>query len=208
MDFSDKRQNFNKKELSEEDLGRIPHLSFDEWMKEALEVQISEPYAMSLATSDTESTPSVRTVYLRSYHENSFIFYTNYNSQKGKELIANPKAALLFFWPELERQIRIQGKVEKVSAEISDTYWDKRPELSRIASKSSPQSQEIAPGELQKNVDQTKETGDFSRPDHWGGFALTASKYEFWQGRPARMHDRIIYHLDETGHWKKKRLAP
>jgi len=209
VDFSKERITYNKDHLSEKDLSASPTLQFDHWMKEAIEAQIIEPYAMSLATSTKESEPSVRTVLLRHYDDSGLVFYTNYNSKKGKELAENPSAALLFFWPDLERQIRIQGTVTKVSAEVSDAYWEKRPEASRIASKSSPQSDVLSSADqLKKNMEEIEKQGDYTRPAHWGGYILKPSYFEFWQGRPARMHDRLCYSQTDDSSWTVERLAP
>lgn len=209
MDLSKKRISYEKGHLSEKDINANPFVQFDKWMKEALNAKIAEPYAMSLATSSINNEPSIRTVLLRSYDKSGLVFYTNYNSLKGKELKNNPKAALLFFWPDLERQIRIQGTVSQVSSEVSDSYWDNRPELSRLASKASAQSAVISSAdELQERMNEIKSSGDLSRPNHWGGYRLDPHYFEFWQGRPGRMHDRISYNSDDDTGWRIQRLAP
>lgn len=209
MDLSKKRIAYNKGHLTESQVNASPFVQFDEWMKEALKAEIKEPYAMSLATSSMKNEPSVRTVLLRYYDNSGLVFYTNYNSLKGKELNDNPKAAILFFWPDLERQIRIKGAVTKVSASVSDEYWNKRPELSRLASKSSAQSAVISSAkELEDKMTELKASGDLSRPSHWGGYLLEPHYFEFWQGRPGRMHDRISYHSVEDSDWEIQRLAP
>lgn len=212
MDLSKRRISYSKAKLEKEDLTSDPFLLFEGWMTHALEEDIPEPYAMSLATSDENNLPSIRTVLLRAFDPNGFIFYTNYNSQKGQDLLKNPQAALLFFWPALERQVRIQGKIEKVSAEDSDRYWNSRPEKSRLSSKASPQSQVLASrDELNQQMEDLDSRQDLSRPEHWGGYILSPIKFEFWQGRPGRMHDRFRYFKENTGSnnsWKIERLAP
>jgi len=209
VDFSNKRKTYNRSHLSKSDLNQNPFIQFDSWMKEAIAADISEPYAMSLATSNSANSPSIRTVLLRFYNEEGMIFYTNYSSQKGRELKENPKAALLFFWPNLEKQIRIQGAVQKVDVQTSDNYWDRRPELSRKAAIASPQSEVISSSdELIENMRSLEESKDLSRPEHWGGYILKPEKFEFWQGRPGRMHDRFRYLKTDSASWQIDRIAP
>lgn len=211
MDFSNQRKIYDLASLEKAKLKADPLEMFHLWMSEALDANLVEPYAMSLSTCGADLWPSVRTVLLRNYDADGFIFYTNYRSEKGADIAENPKAEILFFWPELERQIRISGTVSKVSDSISDAYWNKRPEHSRIVSKASAQSQPIDTiADLESNINEIKDSEDYSRPEHWGGYVLKPIRFEFWQGRPGRMHDRFLYRLDDTiqDNWIVNRLSP
>ena len=189
----------------------MPLNSLHEWWNEAVASDIDEVNAMMLATLAPDGMPSARIVLLKGYDADGFVFFTNYNSAKGKALAASPKAALVFFWKELERQIRIQGNVEKISEAESDEYFNSRPAGSRIGAWSSPQS-EIIPNRhiLENNVEKyTSEMKEgIPRPKHWGGYRVKPVVIEFWQGRSNRLHDRIEYTLQPDGSWKKVRLAP
>jgi len=210
--IADIRKDYIKQTLLEKDIDNDPFIQFDKWWDEAVKSELDEINAMTLATATSNGIPSARIVLLKSASEEGFVFYTNYNSQKGKELLENPNACLVFFWKELERQVRISGKVEKVSAEESDEYFASRPEGSRIGAWASPQSSIIASREIiEENIakyQQQFQEENITRPLHWGGYIVIPSVIEFWQGRPSRLHDRIQYTLNEQGAWKIERLAP
>jgi pyridoxamine 5'-phosphate oxidase len=185
---------------------------FDKWWQEATTSTIDEINAMTLATATPDGKPSARIVLLKGYDDNGFVFFTNYESNKGKELAANPNACLVFFWKELERQVRLEGRVEKVSNEESDAYFFSRPQGSQVGAWASPQSTVIDNREvIEANV--TKYTSQFElqplqRPPHWGGYRLKPQLIEFWQGRESRLHDRLQYTLQTNNEWKIERLAP
>ncbi len=207
------RQNYHFNTLSEKEAKANPFEQFNTWFEEALNSEIREPNAMTIATVSSDGHPSARIVLLKGYSDKGFIFYTNYESRKGKESAKNPYIAVLFFWDILERQIRIEGKVERLSAETSDNYFNKRPKLSRIGALASPQSQIITDRSIiEKNMqDLTKKYEDMEfvpRPEHWGGYIVVPSMIEFWQGRTSRLHDRLQYRLLDDGSWKMERLAP
>lgn len=206
------RIDYKLKSLSEEDTADNAFEQFTRWWNEARNSHLHEVNAMTLATADTNANPSARIVLLKGYDHRGFIFFTNYNSAKGNELLQNPKASLLFFWKELERQIRIDGNVEKISALESDIYFKSRPVGSRIGAWASPQSTVI---ENRKVIEDNflkyeQRFGDenIPRPEHWGGYLVKPNKIEFWQGRSSRLHDRIQYTLQADGNWKRERLAP
>lgn len=208
--IADLRSEYKKASLDESDCAATPLDQFDKWFKEALGAQLPEPNAMTLATCDTEARPSARVVLIKGYDERGFVFFTNYDSHKAHDLTANNRAALLFFWAELERQIRVQGRVEKISAADSEQYFRSRPLASRISAWASPQSQ-VVPSRtaLEARVAAFEaEYGDNPpRPPHWGGYRVVPQVMEFWQGRRDRLHDRIQYRLN-NGSWKVERLAP
>ena len=210
-DILQERHDFMSSALSKKDVDRNPILQFERWYNEAFSSKVMEANAMTLSTVDKENKPHSRVVLLRDVNENGFVFFTNYNSAKGHELMHNPNAALLFFWPELERQIRIEGKVEKLDNKRSDEYFNSRPKESRIGAWASPQSREIENRQaLEKIVADKKEFFDqniLDRPGFWGGYVLKPESIEFWQGRPSRLHDRIKY-LKNGSDWKILRLAP
>ena len=211
-DLSELRLNYQKGELLEAQVDALPHEQFLIWFNQALEAQLHEPYAMSLATANAQGRPHVRTVLLRGATEVGYDFYTNYDSQKGLDLAANPYAELLFYWPELERQVRISGRVEKISKEESTTYYHKRPRDSQIAAHiSTPQSGVIASRDLLEQRFHALQTElaqtEAAKPEFWGGYRLAASYFEFWQGRPNRLHDRLSYQLID-GQWQLQRLMP
>jgi pyridoxamine 5'-phosphate oxidase len=188
-----------------------PLSQLEKWVQEAIDSQVQEPTAMVLSTVSDDKKPSSRVLLLKGINENGLVFFTNYHSRKGKQLEVNPFGAINFFWPELERQVRIEGKLEKVSTHESDEYFASRPRGSQVGATVSPQSEVIPNRKFleDKAEDATKlwEGKNIPRPIYWGGYVLIPSYFEFWQGRPSRLHDRIIYEL-ETGKWKINRLAP
>ncbi len=210
MDVSQLRIEYKRETLDEAHADRDAIRQFSRWWDETLAAQVLEPNAMTLATVDADGQPSARIVLMKGFDAAGFVFYTNYESRKGRELAANPRASLLFFWPELERQVRIDGAVEQVSSAESDLYFATRPLASRIGAWASPQSQPI-PGKAWL-LAQAAEMGlrhglNPSRPAHWGGYRVTPSVIEFWQGRPSRLHDRLQYSRHD-GDWHRLRLAP
>ena len=210
MNIADLRKSYEKAELSEEASHADPMRQFDQWFNEALKSELPEPNAMTVATVGSDLRPSTRVVLIKGYDERGIVWYTNYDSRKGQELAGNPWAALQFHWVELERVVRIEGRVEKVSADESDAYFKSRPLDSRIGAWASPQSQVIAGrGVLVANA--AKYGAQFMlnppRPPHWGGFRLVPDRWEFWQGRKSRLHDRLRYRL-EGSEWLRERLAP
>ncbi|HEU4740534.1 MAG TPA: pyridoxamine 5'-phosphate oxidase [Meiothermus sp.] len=211
MDLSNLRYDYTRGELDESDVSPDPIEQFGVWLEAALAANLTEPYGMTLSTVGENHRPSSRVVLLRGFSAEGFIFYTNYHSRKGRELEAHPYAALNFWWPPLERQVRIEGRVEKVSAEESDFYFASRPYESQAASASSPQSEPIPSREaLLFRIEQTKRQHPerVPRPLHWGGYRLQPDYFEFWQGRKSRIHDRLAYMLEPGGGWKITRLAP
>ncbi len=210
-DIADLRKDYRLTTLNEEDVADHAIKQFTRWWNEAVASDIDEVNAMTLATVEPDGMPSARIVLLKNYDDRGFVFFTNYNSAKGKALAFHSKAALVFFWKELERQIRIQGNVEKTSDEESDEYFNSRPAGSRIGALSSPQSEVIENRRiLEDNVEKytagMKE--GIARPEHWGGYRVKPVSIEFWQGRSNRLHDRIKYSLQADDSWKKVRLAP
>ena len=212
-DLSELRLSYQKGELHEAHVDENPHLQFLAWFNASLDAKLHEPYAMYLATANAQGRPHVRTVLLRGATHAGYDFYSNYDSQKGLDLIANPYAELLFYWPELERQIRVSGKVEKISLAESNDYYHKRPRDSQIAAHiSTPQSGVIASREelqtrFQTLQDQMSDKAELAKPEFWGGYRLVPDYYEFWQGRPNRLHDRLTYERID-GIWKLQRLMP
>ncbi len=206
------RLDYIQSELVEESVNENPFLQFEDWFQEAINAELKEPNAMTLATVSSEGFPSARIVLLKGFDENGFVFYTNYESRKGKELLKNNKAALVFHWAELERQVRIEGLVEKTSQETSEKYFNSRPRGSQLGAISSPQSEVIENREiLEKNNTEAiakYENQVIPLPDFWGGFVLNPIRIEFWQGRTSRLHDRILYQKTSGGIWEIKRLAP
>jgi pyridoxamine 5'-phosphate oxidase len=209
--IADIRRDYQLQSLLETDIAADPFTQFNRWWGDAVTSELDEVNAMTLATASLTGMPSARIILLKSVTENGFIFFTNYNSHKGKELEENPKAYLVFFWKELERQVRITGTVEKVSAAESDAYFISRPSGSRIGAWASPQSSVIKSREtIEQNISKYEEQfadGEITRPPHWGGYIVIPTVIEFWQGRPNRLHDRLQYSKlpDE---WKIERLAP
>lgn len=210
MSVADIRQNYEKFELIETLAAESPLQQFTLWFDEALKAGVPEPNAMTLATATLAGRPSARTVLLKGFDERGLVFFTNYASRKGNELAENPWASLLFFWPALERQVRLEGRIEKVSDAESDEYFHSRPLGSRIGAWVSPQSQPITRAELEsRTVELTATLGEHpQRPPHWGGYRLAPDYVEFWQGRPSRLHDRLAFRQDEAGQWSRQRLAP
>lgn len=213
LDLAALRKNYSLKALSEESVSTDPISQFETWLEEALTAEVPEATAMVLSTANPEGAPSARVLLLKGILNQGFGFFTNYQSRKGRELAENPKAALTFFWPQLERQVRVEGEVAKVPEEVSDAYFKSRPAGSRIGAWASPQSQEIDSRETIEKArflytEKYEEEGDIARPQHWGGYALYPTRIEFWQGRPDRLHDRILYKKDEEGQWSIVRLAP
>lgn len=209
-DLANLRKDYALKTLDERDVDREPLKQFGVWMVEAIHAQVPEPTAMTLATADGNGRPSARIVLLKGIDPKGFVFYTNYESRKGRDLAANPAAALTFMWKELERQVRIEGRVEKVSAEESDAYFATRPLGSRIGAWASPQSRPIDGREWLETrwAELAGRYGDTPpRPPHWGGYRLLPEYVEFWQGRMSRLHDRIVYRR-EAGGWRIERVAP
>ena len=208
--LADIRKDYILQSLLEEDVASDPIEQFNKWWDESIISEIIEANAMTLATANAAGIPSARTVLLKAFSTEGFIFFTNYESQKGEDLAANPNAALLFFWKEMERQVRIEGKVEKISEEESDAYFNSRPLGSRIGTWASPQSKVINDRTvIEDNVQKfTEEFGEkIPRPPHWGGYLLVPVKMEFWQGRSSRLHDRILFTREDNS-WKISRLAP
>lgn len=209
-DISLLRNEYKKRKLNKEELHADPLYQFEKWLEEAIKAKVLEPTAMTLATADREGIPSARIVLLKFINENGFAFFTNYQSRKGRELSENPKAALVFFWPELERQVRVIGKVDKLSNVISDEYFDSRPEESRISAIISPQSRVISDRTFLENRVHSFITKkeEIKRPENWGGFILQPTEIEFWQGRENRLHDRFQYKTQNNKRWSVVRLAP
>ena len=205
------RYDFTLKKLDELYVDHDPVVQFGAWFREAVESQVPDANAFVLSTASADGKPSARVVLLRNFTEKGFAFYTNYQSRKGKEIEVNPSAAMTFFWPQLQRQVRIEGELVAQTAEESDEYFASRPLGSKIGAWVSPQSQVIASRvELEKKFEElskTFTTDEVPRPPHWGGYWLKPLRVEFWQGRPSRLHDRVLYSLEE-GEWKKRRLAP
>lgn len=212
MSIADIRKEYAMHALSEADVQANPLQQFSIWWNEALQAEIEEVNAVTLATASADGVPTARTVLLKGFDERGFVFYTNYNSQKAAQLEENPRATLLFFWKELERQVRITGLVEKTSAEESDAYYHSRPEGSRLGAWASPQSSTIESREWLENkvseMEKAFTNGNLNRPPHWGGYRVKPVIVEFWQGRPSRLHDRIQYSIQTGGNWKIERLAP
>lgn len=210
MSVSDLRQSYEKGSLLENAVAASPFDQFNLWFDEALAAQVPEPNAMTLATVDAEGQPSARIVLIKGYDSRGFVFYTNYESRKGLELQANPRAALLFFWQPLERQVRIEGRVERATAEESDAYFHSRPLGSRIGAWASRQSQPVSRADLEAREQEVRaQYGEQPpRPQHWGGYRLVPTQFEFWQGRPSRLHDRLRYRPDGRGGWAIDRLSP
>ncbi|WP_194775592.1 pyridoxamine 5'-phosphate oxidase [Pararhodonellum marinum] len=212
MNIADIRKDYSLKSLNVEEVDPDPLQQFKIWFEQAMEAKVLEVNAMNLSTVNLQNLPESRIVLLKGV-DHGFVFFTNYNSKKGKELANNPHAALNFFWGELERQVRINGKVEKISQEASEAYFFSRPFSSQIGAWTSPQSQEI-PNRQFLEKEEAKWSLKFKeepiqKPDHWGGYRVIPHFFEFWQGRPSRLHDRVVYErMGTRDDWKIKRLAP
>lgn len=211
-DIANLRLEYAAQTLLEETSAADPFTQFEGWWQQALQSEIKEPNAMTLATASADGVPSARIVLLKGFDQNGFVFFTNYNSYKGLQLAENPKACLVFFWKELERQVRITGLAAPVSAGESDAYFRLRPEGSRIGAWASPQSQVIESrawlDAVYKKFTEELHDAEIKRPTHWGGYRVLPVVVEFWQGRPSRLHDRLQYSMESDGTWKRERLAP
>ncbi len=205
------RQEYEAGSLDETRMASDPLVVFNEWMEQAIAAGLLEPNAMTVATATADGKPSARVLLLKEVNGEGFVFFTNYQSRKGEELMANPYAALVFDWHTLQRQVRVEGEVEKLSPEASDDYFNSRPEGARVGVWVSPQSKVVQGREelnrLQEEQEKRFREEPVYRPPHWGGFLVRPTAVEFWQGRPSRLHDRVVYHKTEGG-WTKQRLAP
>lgn len=204
------RQSYEKGELTESAAKSSPFEQFQLWLQEAIDLPVAEPTAMTLATASVDGKPSARIVLLKGLDSRGFVFYTNYKSRKGHELSQQSAASMLFFWQPLERQVRIEGVIEKVSEQESDDYYQSRPLGSRLGAWASNQSQVVSIDELKTKVDEYTQTfGEAPpRPPHWGGYRLIPDCFEFWQGRPSRLHDRLVYKPSGSNQWTIERIAP
>ena len=211
MSIADIRKEYSLKTLNEANVFADPMQQFEKWWQEAIESKIEEVNAMTLATANAEGKPSARIVLLKGIDRKGFVFFTNYHSHKGNQIEENPFVSLVFFWKELERQVRVEGSISKVTAEESDAYFSSRPEGSRIGAWASPQSRVIASREvMEENVIELEKSfanKEIDRPPHWGGYIVMPNLFEFWQGRNSRLHDRIQYTYKDAA-WKIERLAP
>ncbi len=210
MDIAGIRKDYKLKQLDKKDVHADPFLQFKAWFSEAIAAEVNEPNAMNLSTIKPSGRPSSRIVLLKGIEEKGFVFYTNYESHKGQQLQTHPFASLCFFWPELERQVRVEGQIKKVAPAVSDEYFQSRPYESQLGAWVSPQSKvienrDVLQQKFQSIKDQYPQT--VPRPLHWGGFVLIPDAVEFWQGRENRLHDRILYELKD-GQWVLSRLAP
>jgi pyridoxamine 5'-phosphate oxidase len=210
--ISEIRKEYRLNRLIKEEVSENAMLQFERWWQDAVKSELDEANAMTLATASTDGLPAARIVLLKGFETNGFRFFTNYESFKGRQLMENPRACLVLFWKELQRQVRITGLVEKISSEESDTYFNSRPAGSRIGAWASPQSEVIESSEwLSERADEMEARfikSGIPRPPHWGGYLVRPVTIEFWQGRPNRLHDRLLYTLQENGGWIIERLAP
>ena len=210
--IADLRIDYTQQTLLETDVNADPFIQFQTWFDAAVTAKLPEPNAMTIATATANGMPSARVVLLKAVDPRGFVFFTNYNSHKAQELTANPRAALVFLWTEMERQVRIQGTVEKIDPSESDEYYYSRPTGSRLGAWASEQSQVIPDRSVLENrlasLKAQHPDGDIARPEHWGGFRVIPTVVEFWQGRSSRLHDRLRYQLSETTGWAIDRLSP
>jgi len=211
MSIAEIRKDYLKSSLSEDDVAVDPFTQFSKWWEEAINAHIEEVNAMTLATSTANGIPSARIVLLKGFDENGFVFFTNYTSRKGREIEENPNVALLFFWKELERQVRIVGRIHKLDVATSDAYFNSRPEGSKIGAWASEQSAAIENREIMEEkvavIEEKFKSVSIYRPEFWGGYVVVPNSMEFWQGRSSRLHDRILYTKKEVN-WDIQRLAP
>lgn len=211
-DLQSLRRDYQFDDLTEEKAGSDPLALFDAWLSQAIEACPDDPTGMLLSTVDVENKPHCRTVLLKQRDGNSFTFFTNYNSDKGQDIANNPNVSLTFFWAPLSRQVRIEGVAKKVAREVSEAYFATRPKGSQIAASVSRQSQVVASRDVLSNefaeLEKQYQERDVPCPENWGGYAVEASTIEFWQGRPSRLHDRIVFTLDDQGTWQPVRKAP
>ncbi len=211
MSIADLRKDYSRASLTEADVDPDPVRQFSVWFRQALDAGIPEANAMSVATVGADNRPSSRILLIKDVDADGFTWFTNYASRKGRELAIHPHAALLFHWVELERQVRIEGRVEKLPDAQSDAYFQSRPLKSRLGALASAQSEPIASRDAleRQYADTEAEYSDHPvRPSHWGGYRLVPDRVEFWQGRPSRLHDRILYTRQEDGAWRRERLQP
>jgi len=212
IDISQVRVDYSRAKLSVKSIASDPITQFNKWLKEAIDSNCLEPTSMTISTVSSENTPSSRMVLLKGVKDSKLVFFTNYQSRKGSQLLANPNISVVFFWPELERQVNIEGVATKCPAADSDAYYNTRPWKSRIGAIISPQSKPIESRSTLKKLfvlEASKHlTGNIPRPDHWGGYEIEPRRIEFWQGRPSRLHDRILFSKTGANVWKIERLAP
>lgn len=209
---ADIREEYTLGELLEKDLAATPTAQFTQWLNDALAHKVYEPNAMTLSTVSEEGRPSSRIVLLKEFDESGFVFFTNYESRKGQDMKANAHVCLLFFWPELQRQVRVEGVVQKLDTQASDIYFHSRPIGSQLGALASPQSRAVPDREfldqrLEELTRQYMDPKSIDRPEHWGGYKVTPVRVEFWQGRANRMHDRLVFEINEQ-RWRVTRLAP
>lgn len=210
LSISGIREEYSSRELNESSIAANPFYQFQFWLEEAIKSKVNEPTAMNLATVDKRNRPKSRIVLLKDFSQEGFVFFTNYQSQKGNDLAHNPFGSINFFWPELERQVRIEGMISKVNTSQSDEYFASRPRGSQIGANVSPQSKIINKSELEnrvRNFEVSNEGKIIDRPENWGGYILKPDYFEFWQGRPSRLHDRLTFLL-ENNEWLINRIAP
>ncbi len=206
------RHQFDSEPMNESDMDTNPWDQFEAWFEQVLNAKIADPYAMTLCTADKSGMPTARVVYMRDVSDAGIVFYTNYQSEKGRQLTENPQACINFFWQELTRQVRMVGDVDKVGADVSDAYFAQRPRASQLGAWASDQSSAIHSRDtLQNRVEAYTEkfkNSEVPRPPHWGGYILKPSRMEFWQGQDSRLHDRLSYRKADDGRWTLNRLAP